>query len=296
MHITNKQNLPEGLVRAVSCDPHNESGCISATTLLQGVKQIILTQRHWDQLNDDVSDRIWAVFGTAVHALLETEGEHDFTEIKMTHKVSSITVTGRIDNYNIKDGVIDDYKTTTSYKIKSGDFEDWYMQGMIYAWLVQKNGLPATRCRFIAMIKDHSKTEALRDSSYPQSPVYVYEFSVTPNGIKEIESFIMKKVFQYELSSATSDDNIQPCSEKERWARQDVFAVMKKGRKKSVKNCSTKSEAEKRIAELGKEYYLDVRQGQSIKCKHYCLCCAFCNYYQNNVALFKDKEEELAAA
>jgi hypothetical protein len=70
MIITNKMNLPEALVKAVTTRRHNNPGRLSATTLLNGMKQIILTDRHWDQLEDDVSDRFWAIFGTAVHALL----------------------------------------------------------------------------------------------------------------------------------------------------------------------------------------------------------------------------------
>lgn len=102
MKITNEQNLPYGLVKAVSPEKHNAPGCISATTLIQGIKQILLTERHWEELEDDVSNRIWAVFGTAVHSLLEAEGEDDFTEIDMKYKIGSVTVTGRIDNYNEK--------------------------------------------------------------------------------------------------------------------------------------------------------------------------------------------------
>ena len=168
MQITNKLNLPYGLVKAVSPDPHNKPGEISATTLIQGMKQVILTQRHWEDLEDDVADRIWAVFGTAVHALLENEGEEDFCEIELKQKVSNITVTGRLDNYNMATGVICDYKNTSVFKIKAGlqkeadgtlhGFPEWKQQGLIYAWLLQKNGLPATKCRFIALLKDHSKT------------------------------------------------------------------------------------------------------------------------------------------
>lgn len=213
MQITNKLNLPYGLVKAVSPDPHNKSGEISATTLIQGTKQVILTQRHWNELEDDVADRIWAVFGTAVHALLENEGEEDFCEIELKQKVSNIIVTGRLDNYNMATGVIADYKNTSVFKVKAGlqkdadgkehGFPEWKMQGLIYAWLLQKNRLPATKCRFIALLKDHSKTEAERDHSYPQSPVFVYEFDVTKEDLEEIEKFIMKKVFQYELFCST---------------------------------------------------------------------------------------------
>lgn len=173
-----------------------------------------------------------------------------------------IEASGRLDNYNMATGVICDYKNTSVFKIKAGlqkeadgtlhGFPEWKMQGFIYAWLLQKNGLPATKCRFIALIKDHSKTEADRDISYPQSPVYVYEFPVTKEDLEETESFIMKKVFQYELFSSTEDDQIPECTEQECWAKKDVFAVKKEGRKIAVKLFDTQEEAESKIAELGK--------------------------------------------
>ena len=301
MQITNKLNLPYGLVKAVSPDPHNKPGEISATTLIQGTKQVILTQRHWNELEDDVADRIWAVFGTAVHALLESEGENEFCEIELKQKVSNITVTGRLDNYNMATGVICDYKNTSVFKVKAGlqkdadgkehGFPEWKMQGLIYSWLLQKNGLPATKCRFIALLKDHSMTEAARDRSYPQSPVYVYDFDVTKEDLEEIEKFIMKKVFQYELFCSTEDDNIPECSENERWAKKDVYAVKKEGRKTAVKLYDTQEEAEQKIAELGKGHYLEVRKGESMKCKNYCLCSGFCNFCQQNFTSVEDAGE-----
>lgn len=306
MKITNKLNLPYGLVKAVSPNPHNKPGEISATTLISGVKNIILTQRHWEELEDDVSDRIWAVFGTAVHALLESEGENEFCEIELKQKVSNITVTGRLDNYNMATGVIADYKNTSVFKIKAGlqkesdgkehGFPEWKKQGLIYSWLLQKNGLPATKCRFIALLKDHSMTEAARDRSYPQSPVYVYEFDVTKEDLEEIEKFIMKKVFQYELFSSTEDNLIPECSENERWAKKDVFAVKKEGRKSAVKLYETKKEAEEKIAELGKGHYLEIRKGESMKCKNYCLCSKFCNFCQQNLISSETDDDVSKAA
>lgn len=290
MRITNRMNLPYGLVRAVSPEPHNRPGEISATTLIAGVKNIILTQRHWGELEDDVSDRIWAVFGAAVHSLLETEGETDFTEIDMRQKVSNVTVTGRLDNYDMRTGVICDYKSTSVYKVRAGiadggeSFRDYRTQGLIYAWLLQKNGLPATKCRFICLLKDHSRSEAERDPSYPQSPVHVHEFAVTADDLAEIERFIYKKVFQYELFSSTEDDLIPECDEHERWARKDVYAVKKEGRKTAVRLLATREEAEEKIAELGAGHFLEVRKGESRKCKNYCLCRGFCNFYRSNIA------------
>ena len=279
MKITNEQNLPYGLVKAVSPEPHNAQGCISATTLIQGIKQILLTQRHWDELVDDVSNRIWAVFGTAVHSLLESEGENDFTEIEMKKKVGSIFVTGKIDNYNMAEGIICDYKTTSVYKVKAEEFNDWFQQGMIYSWLLKKNNLPVAKCRFIAMLKDYSLSEASRNSAYPQKPVYVYEFDVTDARLAKIEEFITTKVSEYEKLIKVPDDEIPACTEQERWAKKSVFAVMKKGRKTAVKLFNLKEDAESYLTDLGKDHFLEYRPGESTRCKSYCLCAKFCNYY-----------------
>jgi RecB family exonuclease len=282
MKITNSMNLPAGLCKAVSTERHNAEGCLSATTLIQGVKQIILMDRHWDDLTDDVSDRIWAIWGTAVHSLLEQEGETDFTEQEMDYKVGNITVTGRIDNYDMANGVICDYKTASTYKVKAADYEDWYTQGMIYAWLLVKNGFKATKCRFIAMLKDHSKSEAERDYNYPKRPVYVYEFNVTPERLANIEQYIYKKVWEYESQKALPDDAIPECQPNERWEKPPTCAVRKEGRKTAVRVLDDESEAGAMAADLGKDHYVEYRPGESIRCQSYCLCHEFCNYYRNN--------------
>ncbi|MDR0442141.1 MAG: DUF2188 domain-containing protein [Treponema sp.] len=279
MTITNKLNLPAGLVKAVSTERHNAAMCLSATTLLQGVKQIILTDRYWEQLEDDAADRIWAIWGSAVHSLLENEGEHDFTEQEMSYKVGDITVTGRIDNFNMKSNIISDYKTASVNKIRFNDFSEWYTQGMIYAWLLSKNKFPVNKCRFIALLKDHSKTDAMRDHRYPQNPVYVYEFPVTAGNLFKTGNFIRSKVSEYQKYFLMADDEIPPCSPNERWERPSKYAVMKEGRKNAVKLFDDKKSAEERTAELGKGHFIEQRSGGSVKCQNYCLCCNFCNYY-----------------
>jgi hypothetical protein len=283
MTITNKLNLPAGLVKAVSTERHNAALCLSATTLLQGMKQIILTERHWDELEDDVSDRIWAIWGTAVHSLLEQEGETDFTEQEMSYKVGDITVTGRIDNYDMQNGVICDYKTASVWKVKLGDFGDWYRQGMIYAWLLSKNGFTVNTCRFIALLKDHSKTEAAREYQYPKNPVYVYEFPVTPKGLFEIGGFIRSKVNEYEKYREAADDDIPPCLSEERWDKPTKYAVMKQGRKTAVRLHDAEEAAEEMARELGSGHYVEKRPGESTKCQSFCTCCRFCHYYRSSV-------------
>ena len=287
MTITNKQNLPAGLVKAVSTDRHNLAMCLSATTLLQGLKQIILTDRYWEQLEDDAADRIWAIWGSAVHSLLESEGENDFTEQEMSYKVGDITITGKIDNYylnsEMNSGIISDYKTASVNKIRFNDFSEWHMQGMIYAWLLTRNNFPVERCRFIALLKDHSKTDAMRDRTYPQSPVFVYDFLVTAGDLFKTGNFIRGKVSEYLKYYEAVDDEIPPCLPNERWERPSKYAVMKEGRKNAVRLFDDKISADEKMAELGKGHYIEQRSGGSVKCQSYCICRNFCNYYRENV-------------
>ncbi|MDR2052054.1 MAG: PD-(D/E)XK nuclease family protein [Treponema sp.] len=283
MTITNKLNLPAGLMKAVSTERHNAEGCLSATTLIQGVKQIILTDRHWEELSDDVSDRIWAIWGQAVHSLLESEGENDFSEQEMAYQAGDITITGRIDNYDMKNGIICDYKTASVYKVKAADYEDWYLQGMIYAWLLSKNRFPVNRCRFIALLKDHSKTEAKREYQYPKLPVYVYEFPVTAQGLFKIGLFIKHKVDEYKRCIQLADDTIPPCTPEERWDRPPKFAVMKDGLKRAVRLFDDREAADRLAEEKGAGHYVEHRPGESVKCRSYCLCCDYCDYYRKSV-------------
>jgi hypothetical protein len=283
MKITNHLNLPSALVKAVGTEKHNAEKCLSATTLIQGTKQIILTDRHWDALEDDVSDRIWALWGTAVHSFLEHEGEDEFTEQEISYGVGGITITGRIDNYNMATGTICDYKTASVNKVKFHDFSDWYSQGMIYAWLLARNNFPVNRGRFIALLKDHSKSEARRDYRYPAKPTYVYEFNVTPEKLFNIGIFIRNKVREYETYKKLADDDIPPCLPEQRWDRPSVFAVRKEGRKTAVRLFDIEEEADKKAAELGVGHFVKKRPGESVKCRSYCLCSEFCNFYRQQV-------------
>jgi len=290
MVITNRMNLPEALVKAVSTRRHNKPGRLSATTLLNGTKQILLTDRHWDTLEDDVADRFWAIIGTAVHGVLEHEGENEFAEEFMSHDVDGVTVTGRIDNYNMKAGIVADYKTASVWKIKLRDFEDWRRQGMIYAWLLRKNGFEVQTCQFIALIKDHSKRDAKRDPSYPQKPMYVYQFDVTPEGLAEIEGFVKAKVAEYKAHREMPDDEIPPCTAKERWEKPTKYAVRKENRKTAVRVLDTREEAEKLVADLGKGHYVETRPGESVRCQEYCVCCEHCNFWRENVMAAEEQE------
>lgn len=283
MRITNRMRLPQSLVNACEVEPHNMDGCLSATTLLKGVKQIHLERRHWDELEDDVSDRLWAIFGTAVHRLLEERNPDAFTEETFSVRVGGKNITGTVDLYDMKNGEIVDYKTASAWKVVFGDFDDWHTQGMVYAWLLVKSGLEVNRCRFVAMLRDWSRTEAERNPDYPQSQVHVFEFPVTEQGLGEVEEFIKDKVAEVENSEHLEDDLINPCTPSERWDKPTTYAVMKEGRKSAVRVFDDRKKADDMAKDDPKLSVVE-RKGCSVRCESYCLCSKFCDFYKNHVA------------
>lgn len=290
MIITNELNLPQALIDAVSLEKHNADGEISATTLIKGVKEYLLTERHWDEITVDVKDSIWALWGTTTHKLLEKEYEGTFTEEKFEEPVGNFKVTGRVDCYDMEHEMLYDYKTTSAWKVVYKNFEDWYTQGMIYAWLLSKKGLKVTKCKFIAILRDWSETESKRKADYPSSPVYTYEFDVTEADLKDVESLVKNKIEKIEKNLDVTDDDIPECDRDERWASDDVYAVMKEGRKTSVKNFDNKDDAEAMVKELGNKHYVEVRPGVDKKCTKYCAACKFCNYYKEHYGTTEEIE------
>ena len=277
MKITNNLNLPAALVQAVSTERHNEEGCYSATTLLKGACETILTKRHFEEIEVDASDSIWQVFGSAVHAIFEKQNDNSFKEESFSVPVYNSKVTGRVDSYDIENEIIVDWKTASVWKVQFADFEDWKKQGLIYAWLMKKSGLKVKKCRFIALLKDHSKSKARLDTNYPQSPVYFFEFAVTESDLEEIETFIKGRILELENAEKIEDEKLTPCSKTERWASDDKFAIMKRGRKTALKLCDTEEEAKELLEKLGGTS-IEYRPAESRKCKDYCNVCKWCPF------------------
>lgn len=283
MVITNKLNMPEAFVKAIQNTRHNAEKCLSATTLLKGTKEIILTDRHFDEIEVDAADEVWAIFGTAVHSILEHQEDEAFKEESFSVDVLDYKVTGKVDRYDMKNETIEDWKTASCWKVIYKDFEDWHKQGMIYAWLLKQSGLNVRHIRFVALLKDHSKSEAKKRTDYPQSPVFIYEFDVKPEEMTGIEALIKAKVFEVSCNADKADDEIAGCTPSERWSSPEKWAVMKEGRKTAVKLCDSEEEAADFIDLLEKDkdkHTIEQRKGVDKKCEDYCPCASFCSYYK----------------
>jgi hypothetical protein len=276
-------NLPEQIVNAVKKDDYNNNGTYSATTLLKDPKEIILFNRHKDEITEDVSEHVYSLLGTSVHYILEKaeEGENQFKEERLYYKFGDDTISGKFDFYDMEEEMLGDYKVTTVYKYLLGDNEHYRFQLLTYAYLLRKNGFPCKGGRIYQIFRDWQRSKAKFDKSYPQKPVNVITFRFYDKDFTYIENEIQQRLANIHKYEDFADDEIPICSKENRWATDDKFAVMKKGRKSAMRILNSKEEAEEWMKNNGGEF-IQERPAESRKCVDYCSCCEFCNFWREN--------------
>lgn len=231
MKITNNLNLPEVFVKMAQNSVYTpKQFSLGATTLLLPAQEIVLRRRFADEMTQDVSDMINLFFGIAVHDMFEKNDDDDFVEMFLKYQIDDdYYVSGKIDKFDKNAMTVVDYKTARVSKITYEDFSDWRKQGLIYAYLLMKNGYYADKIKFIAMLKDWSKFSYLNkrgyDDYYPESPVYVYEQKVHADDLTQIESYIKKKVEQVRTYTELSTSEILETPLEKEFAPIKKFAV-----------------------------------------------------------------------
>lgn len=287
MHITNNLNLPQPLVSAVESDHKYTPKRYSTTDMLKGVRETILRRRHDDEIEEDVADSIWLIFGKAVHSILEDAQETD-TQLKENKIVVPLTngyeLSGIFDLYDDETGTVTDYKTASVWKVIFGEWEDYKKQTLIYCWLLQQLGFDAWNGEIVALLKDHSKTKAEVDRNYPAFPVYRIGWTFTEKDLAEIEEEIKGKFAALEAAEKLEDSKLPLCTPDERWCKGEKWAAMKEGNKKAKKLFNNESDASAYVAMLSEtekgKFYVEHRPGEDTKCLKYCSCAPFCTHYK----------------
>lgn len=290
MKITNKLGLPEPLVDAASSDYNDDARTIHVTQLLKGIREVVLEKRYNDEIERDVSDMIWLIFGTAVHAILEDaeETDHQIKEARLSEQVGGLLLTGKFDLYDAKKKAVVDYKTCSIWKVRLGDVQDWKRQTLAYAWLLRRAGYPCDRAEIVALMKDHSKRQAEREADYPPHPVQVIHFEFTQKDFSDIEMFVNERMARIEYAMGQADRELPMCTLEERFNDGDKFAVMKGKNKRALRVLPSMEEAKQWMCDNVTRggTHIEVREGEDIKCASYCAVNQFCPYW-----IEKRKEE-----
>jgi len=285
MRLTNRLGLPQPFVDAATREHTYTPKRYSVTQILKGTREAILLRRHDDEIERDVSEMVWLIFGTAVHSILEDAQETD-TQLK-ENKIAvdmpnGYVLSGIFDLYDDATKTVTDYKTASAWKAVFGDWSDYKEQLLAYTWMLRQIGFDARYGEIVALLKDHSKTKAKTDYGYPNYPVETVRFAFPDKDLKSFEERLYAKFNEIERCEKLPDDELPLCTPAERWHKDDQWAVVKAGNKKASKLFTDEAAAEKYASQLqedtGKKCRVDFRPGVDQKCLEYCDARPFCSY------------------
>ena len=283
MKITNKYGLPDPIINALRRPTYTKGGAnVSATELLTSPRIVQLLRKHSKHLEQDASDMLLPLLGSGVHKVLEAgKDDRHIIEERLHTTLDGWSISGAIDLQTVENGTIkvSDYKTTGAWAVMN-EKADWTSQLNIYAWLVQiTKGIPVSSVEIVAIIRDWDRREADRKDDYPQASIVTIPIALW--SMEESEEFIRKRINQHAdaLMSSETGSDLPECSPEDMWERQSAWAVKKiKGvRAKSVHY--SEEDANKALEVAGKEYAIEFRPGERVRCQNYCLVSKFCEQW-----------------
>ena len=297
MKITNNFGMPQPFVDFAINDKYSKGKAdISVTTLIDSPKIRLMKEKHDHQIEVDAVDMVWALFGTAVHSVLENskQSEDSITEERLYSTVSGWVLSGANDSQEVKDDniTIVDYKVTSVWSVIYGKPE-WENQLNCYAYLVNDkhafNKSKVTNLKICAILRDWNRRDAERKEDYPKAPIVFVDIPLWDH--EKASKYIIDRMALHQEAQILADvhGDLGLCSAEEMWKKNDTWAVKKKGQKRALRVLDSEEEAIKYIEwhnETDKAYTkktdleIEFRGGEYTRCGNYCSVADFCNQYK----------------
>lgn len=274
--LTNKAGLPGAIIEAIKNDDYTPGESdISVTQLINPPRIRVLKKRHSDEIVEDASNMIFALLGTAVHAILERSEPTALVENRLYLDIDGWKLGGQYDRMSIRQVTLQDYKVCSVWESIYGIKPDRIAQLNVLKYIAMHNGHNnLKKLEVVAIFRDWQKSKAKYDKKYPQHqvqriPVEVWDREKTLTYVKE------------RINTHRMAESVLPeCTKEERWATDDKFAVMKKGRKSAVRLLDDEMDAAAMAIAKGTDHYLEIRPGTNKRCDDYCNVAPFCTQYE----------------
>ena len=281
MQVTNVHNLPEPLVTLARREYYSKGAAqYSVTEIMSPPKIRRMREKYDDQIVTDVSQMLWSLLGSALHVVME-RGETSgwIKEERLFAEVDGVSISGAIDLQEEGEAgiTIYDYKFTSAWAVMQ-EKEEWIQQLNIYKWLVETvKQRKVVGLKICAMVRDYSKHD-LREA-YPAAPICVIDIPLWDS--VKTEMYIRERLEMHRESKMRADfeEDLQNCSNEERWMSETTFAVKREGRKTAIRVFKTIEEATE-LAEKEKGY-VETRLGEPRRCTgDFCGVSQWCAQYQ----------------
>jgi len=272
MEITNKYQLPEGLVEIVSGMSYPPNPKRFSVTDIIGPPLIrSLKIDHWKELETDVSDYLWMILGVAVDDLISSAKKGEAVrQHKMELEIDGHTVVGKADVIN--DDVLADWKCTSVYSFIGGIKPEWEGQLNIYdylLWKELKEDSPITSLKIYAILRDWQASKAKYDKNYPNIPFQISTVSKWTH--EQQRDYILSRLNDY------IKNPYRECTDDEKWRSDTTYAVKKNGQKRAMRVLESFEKAEEWKNKNGGNY-IEKRLGECKRCSTYCAVKSICKY------------------
>lgn len=286
MKLTNKHNLPQTFVNVLKRPTYSKGRAnISVTGLINSPKIVALSAKFHDELEEDVSDMVWSLFGSAVHKVLEHgKDDNHLIEERIHVEVDGWRLSGAVDLQvvNQDDTVsIRDYKTTSAWAVMN-EKSEWEFQLNIYAYLVEKvKGKTVADLGIVAIIRDWNRRDAATREGYPEAPIK--ELPIKLWSIEEREQFVKERIalhsaFDFAMEAG---EDLPDCTPEQMWERPTVYAVRKVGNVRAKSLHESEEEAKAAAEKLGKGYEVETRPGERVRCASFCPVSQYCQQWRD---------------
>ena len=284
MKITNKQNLPAPIVALLSRNYYSKGASQYSVTELRSPPKIRRLREQYDaDMEIDVTKLIASQLGTFMHGKLEAKEVEGYTnEERIFTEVDGVVISGAIDLQQQVEGgvVIIDYKFVKAWSVKQGK-DDWTTQLNIYKWLVESvKRVPVKGLQICAIIKDYSAHDT--SEGYPEAEAVMIDIPMWDS--VTTEAYVRKRLEMHRNAKVNHEfgEELQACTDEERWMSETVFAVKREGRKSAIRLFKTIEEATE-LAEKEKGY-VETRQGEPKRCTgDFCGVSKWCKQYQGEI-------------
>ena len=287
MKLTNKFNIPQTFMNVLDRPTYSTGKAhLSVTQLLNSPKIVALTKKFEEEIEQDASDMVWSIFGSAVHNVLEHgKDENHIVEQRIHKEYEGWNISGAIDLQVVNPKGIDvkDYKTTTVWAVMNEKFE-WEVQLNIYAGLVEDvKRIPVTSVGIVAIIRDWNRRESTTREGYPEAPIK--ELPIRLWSKEERDAFIANRIALHSACefAIETDGELPDCTSEEMWEKPTVWAVRKIGNKRAHSLYETEELATAALADLGDNYEIEVRKGERTRCENFCPVNTWCTQYKTYV-------------
>lgn len=285
MKLTNKYGIPQTFMNVLERPTYSKGKAnISATQLLNSPKIVALTRKFDEELEQDASEMVWSIFGSAVHAVLEHgKDDNHLVEERIHAEFDGWHISGAVDLQILNpDGVdIRDYKTTSVWAAMN-EKPEWEDQLNVYAWLVEKvKKVPVTSLGIVAILRDWKERESKQKEGYPEAPIKELPIKLWP--MEERTAYIEKRISLHSACdfALETDGDLPDCTPAEMWEKPTTWAIKKKGGVRAFKVYETEKHALEAIENMDKVYEIEVRKGERTRCENYCPVSQYCQQYRD---------------